>query len=156
MTRAAAACWATAVMLLWAPDTRAGQHPNPPNPARGHPPAATGSPHEEGPGCRPRSPWLRPMLTAQAALQAAWAHGTRRVMRAGGREANPLMRWAAAGDARAYGVKALAVAASWWLTERISCRHPEAAFWIATALNVLLALVAGRNYHIAGKVAAGP
>lgn len=85
-------------------------------------PAATGPIRvEQRVECSCRSRWLRPLLLGQAALHGADAHSTRRVIRAGGAEANPLMRWATLSDRRAYGVKAAVMTGNWWLTERLSC-----------------------------------
>ena len=91
--------------------------------------------------CVPRSPWLRPMLAAQAALHVADAHSTRRAIQAGATEANPFMRWAVTSDARAYGVKVPFTAGSCWLGQQVSCAYPRGALWTVIAVNALLGSV---------------
>ena len=112
------------------------------------------APEEGERTCEPRSPWLTPMLATHAALQIADAHSTRRAFEAnealngGGREANPLMRWAVTSDARAYTFKTASAAGIWWLLDRDACRHPRRALWTAIAANVLYGFVVRHNYSV--------
>ncbi len=103
--------------------------------------------------CEPRSPWLTPMLATHATLQIADAHSTRRAYEANeavggrGREANPLMRWAVTSDARAYTVKAGAVAGIWWLADKDACRNPRRVLWTLIVANAVFGLVVRHNYR---------
>ena len=107
--------------------------------------------------CKPRSPWLTPTLATSAALQIADAHSTRRAVDAGGIEVefNPLFRWAASSDVRAYTTKASAAALFWWAADREACKHPRRALWTAVALNVLYGLVVHNNYRVGTRLLEG-
>ena len=105
--------------------------------------------------CQPRSPWLRPMLVTHAALHVADAHSTRRAIKAGATEGNPLMRWAVTSDARAYAVKAPITAGNWWLAEQMSCAYPRGALWTVIALNAVSALVVRHNYALGTRLLQG-
>ncbi len=105
--------------------------------------------------CASRSPWLRPMLAAQAALHVADAHSTRRAIRAGAAEGNPFMWWAVTSDARAYGAKVPFTAWSWWSAEQVSCAYLRGALWTVIAVNALLALVVRHNYVLGTRLLEG-
>ena len=113
------------------------------------------APEEGEKPCEPRSPWLRPMLATQAALQFADAHSTRRGIEAGARELSPLMQWAVTSDARAYTVKAAGTAGIWWLAERDACKHPRRALWATIVMNTVMGLVVRHNYGVGTKLLEG-
>ena len=109
----------------------------------------------EGEQCQPRSPWLTPMLATSAGLQIADAHSTRRAVDAGAQEFNPLFRWAATSDARAYTAKAGVAAFFWWAVDRDACQHPRRGLWTAVALNVVYGLVVRHNYRVGTRLLEG-
>lgn len=110
--------------------------------------------------CEPRSPWLTPTLATSAALQIADAHSTRRAVDAGGvagvaGELNPLFRWAATSNARAYTTKAGVAAFYWWAADREACKHPRRALWTTVVVNVVYGLVVRNNYRVGTRLLEG-
>lgn len=110
---------------------------------------------DKGEKCEPRSPWLTPTLATSTALQIADAHSTRRAVDAGAQEVNPLFRWAATSNARAYTTKAGIAAFFWWAADREACKHPRRALWITVALNVAYGLVVRNNYRVGTRLLEG-
>jgi hypothetical protein len=98
---------------------------------------------------RPRPAWVIPMHVATAMMQGLDAHSTFTAFDAGAVEGNPL----AAGFAEhrpAFAAFKMGVAAGMiYATEKMSRRHPVAAFITATAINSAYAYVAMHNYRVA-------
>lgn len=103
--------------------------------------------------CNRRPRLLTPMLYVHAGLQAADWHTTRKAMRVGAREMNPLMKWAADSDWRLGAIKAAATTTVIWSTNRYACRHPDRALALLIAINVIYGAVATHNQRAHARMA---
>jgi hypothetical protein len=96
---------------------------------------------------RPRA--LVPLYASLIGLQALDIHSTRRAMESGTTgEGNPLMRPFVENDAAFIAVKATTTASTIFLTERLRKTHPKVAVVLAASLNIAMAAVVARNYHL--------
>lgn len=94
---------------------------------------------------------FRAMRWSFVAVQVLDTHSTLLATRGGAREANPLMRPFTSSAPLFIALKG---ASTWMMlrsADRIAKRNPKAAFWVLTAANAALAVVAARNYKVAGE-----
>ena len=95
----------------------------------------------------PKRPGLLiPMYVANAALHGLDVYSTSEALKAGYREANPLLR--NANPATIVGLKAAATLTSVFVAEKLWRRNRMAAVAVMVGLNVGLAAVVANNYRI--------
>jgi hypothetical protein len=104
------------------------------------------SPAVEQTGTRDRGVLL-PLYASFATLQALDAHSTVRAIRAGGEEANPLLRGVADRPAALYALKAGVTASTIFLAEKLRVRNRTGAIVLMAALNSAYAVVVAHNYN---------
>jgi hypothetical protein len=92
---------------------------------------------------------LVPLYMSLGVLQALDVHSTTRAIRAGGVEANPLMRGVAQEPGAMLAVKAGGVASTIWLTHKLAKRSKTGAFILMAAVNSAYAVVVANNYRAA-------
>lgn len=102
---------------------------------------------QDAPPSRPRL--LIPLYVTHIALQVADFHSTRLALDAGHREANPFMSNLTSGQM--LGAKLAAGTVMIVATEKLWKRHRLAAVGVMLASNTALAVIAARNYRIAGR-----
>jgi hypothetical protein len=120
------------------------------------PPAKSGDEVEAAPAAGESSrTWLLPALyLTYGALQAADVYTTHRALEQGGaREANPMLRWAAASPSALIGVKAASTAGTIYLLEKLRRRHPRAAAITMVALNASYAAIVAHNMRVRSAAA---
>lgn len=94
---------------------------------------------------------LRAMRWSFIAVQVLDTHSTLLATRGGAREANPLVRPFTSSTPLFLALKG---ASTWMIlrsTDRVAKRNRKAAFWMLTAANAALAVVAVRNYRVAAE-----
>ena len=89
---------------------------------------------------------LIPMYVANAALHGLDVYSTSASLRAGHREANPLLR--NANPASVIGIKAAAAMTTVFVAEKLWRRNRTAAVAVMVGVNVGLAAVVANNYRI--------
>jgi len=94
-----------------------------------------------------RSRAVTSLYVSFAALQGLDVYSTRRALRGGAEEANPLLRTAVGNAAVMLTVKAMSSAVSIYMTERIRKSNRRAATALMVALNGVTAAVVARNLH---------
>lgn len=93
---------------------------------------------------------LNSMFVATALLQALDFHSTQQAFRAGGVEANPVMKHITANPYVFAATKGVVAASTIMLTREIAKRNRLAAVLTLTAINSAYAMVVRGNYQIAG------
>ena len=93
---------------------------------------------------------LNSMYVATALLQALDFHSSQQAFRAGGVEANPVMKHIAGNPYVFAATKGAVVASTIMLTREIAKRNRLAAVLTLTAINSAYAMVVRGNYQIAG------
>ena len=91
----------------------------------------------------------RSLIVSFGALQMLDAHSTTKALAAGGREANPAMGAIASNPTALYAVKAGTFAATAYLAERISRKHPKRAVVLMAVLNSAYVAIVAHNYRVA-------
>ena len=91
----------------------------------------------------------RSLIVSFGALQMLDAHSTMKALGAGGRESNPAMGAIASNRTALLAVKAGTAAATAYLAERISKRHPKRAVVLMTVLNSAYVAIVAHNYRVA-------
>jgi hypothetical protein len=95
----------------------------------------------------PRLGVFLPLYASFAGLQALDAHSTMRAIRAGGREANPLLRDLANRPAGLLALKAGVTASTIFLTEKMRVKNRVGAMVVVAALDSVYAMVVVHNYR---------
>ena len=91
----------------------------------------------------------RGLLVSFGALQALDAHSTIKVLKAGGREVNPLMAAIAKNTGTVIAIKAGTAVATAYFAERLSREHPKRVLVVMAVLNTVYAVVVAHNYRVA-------
>ena len=91
----------------------------------------------------------RSLIVSFGALQMLDAHATMKALDAGGREANPTMGAIASNPTALFAVKAGTAAATAYLVERLSKKHPKRAVVLMAVLNSAYVAIVAHNYRVA-------
>jgi hypothetical protein len=97
---------------------------------------------------KPKRPSALPVLYGSlGALQALDVYSTRRALRAGAREANPLLASAAGSSGTMLAVKAVSTATSIYFAERAWKKNRKGAVVLMAVINGVTAAVVARNFR---------